>query len=244
MTRTCSPAPDPAAAGPRSAPRSARTRRGRAGAIVLILVALGAGACTSTGVVEAGDASGSDPGRSGDTSATPTTSADGPSDVVDPAPPAVGPAPSTATTCVDAPATTTPWDQGGGRIVCSAADQDGSVSSPPMTDTTIPAPTTSLVPDAGTGVVVVSATGGYDCPAGQACIDIGITMVGTIEVVGPDGAVDTAPIDTTGRAGFRLAPGAHQVTARVTTGSCQPSTVTVEAGRTADLALSCSVPLP
>jgi hypothetical protein len=113
-----------------------------------------------------------------------------------------------------------------------------------MTDTTIPTPGTTLVPDATSGVLVVSATGGYDCPDGQACIAIGIIMSGSITATAADGSGETTAIDAEGRAGVRLAPGTYDITATVTAGSCAPSTATVVAGTTADVALSCSVPLP
>ena len=231
-----------------TATRRASRRRAWAAPMVAALVVLGAAACSSTPTVETGGASGSGSGSGASSdpgsSASPTTlpaAADAPSDVVDPAPPRADASPPT--TCVEGPATTIPGDPGGGRITCSAADPDGSVSSPPMTDTTIFRPSTSIVPSADHGALVVSATGGYDC-GDDPCPAIGIIMSGTISVVGPDGVPADNQLDGAGLAGFRLTPGTYQVTAEVGPGSCQAGTATVTAGVVTDLSLLCSVPMP
>lgn len=217
---------------PRSGARRARTVV--AALAVASVVALSA--CSGSGTVETGGAPGTGP------SGVDAGATENPGSPADPATPSTGGAP-VPTTCVEGPATTTPWDAGGGRIICTDPDQ-GSVSSPPMTDTTIPAATTPLAPDATHGVLVVSATGGYECPPDQACTTIGIIMQGVVEVTGPDGAVASAPIDAMGRAGFRLAAGEHRVTAQVAPGSCAPTAAAVTAGATVEVALACSVPMP
>ena len=224
----------------RTTPRSnhPRTDRNRARTIVTALVvAVALGACSGSGTVEAGDQPGAGTsvvdGKAPATPAAPT----------DPSPPQTDGAASPPTTCVEGPATTTPWDAGGGRIICTAPDQ-GSGSSPPMTDTTIPVTPTSLSADASHGVLVISATGGYECPPNEACIAIGLIMQGVVEVTGPGGTVESAPIDESGRVGFRLAPGEHRITAQVTPGSCAPAGASVTAGATVDVALACSAPMP
>lgn len=232
--------------------RHPRPRRRTVGVVVGLVLALGAtaGGCATT--VETSGGSGS---------SVPTTGTAMPGTTVrvdTTAPPATTRTTGTTppTTCVRGPATTTPFDRGGGAITCSTVPgnpDDGSSSSPPMTDTTIPdvGPPVGpppIEPDATHGLVRVTATGGYDC-AGEACPAIGIIMAGQVEL-GPrldpsdprDLASRTARLDLTGTALVLALPGRYEVTATTDVGSCQPEVVTVVAGQTVEVPLRCAVP--
>jgi hypothetical protein len=161
------------------------------------------------------------------------------------------------TTCVHGPATTTPFDRGGGAITCSAVPgtpDDGSASSPPMTDTTMPGDGPPLgpvpiEPDAAHGLVRVAATGGAHC-ADSACPAIGIIMAGRVDLrpldrADPSGSSDLhADLDQAGSAFVLAPPGRYEVSATTDVGSCTPATVVVTAGQTQQVPLACSVPYP
>lgn len=153
--------------------------------------------------------------------------------------------------------TTAPFDRGGGAITCSAVPgtpDDGSASSPPMTDTTMPGDGPPLgpvpiEPDAAHGLVRVATTGGAHC-ADSACPAIGIIMAGRVDLrpldrADPSGSSDLhADLDQAGSAFVLAPPGRYKVSATTDVGSCTPATVVVTAGQTQQVPLACSVPYP
>lgn len=146
------------------------------------------------------------------------------------------------TTCVRGPATTALGQRGGGEITCSTIPPaDGSVSSPPMTDTTIPVePVTRLQPDATRGVLR-GTVGGAACPAtAEQCIDLYRLVPARVDISGPT----TAAAHTAGMENLfqlLLPPGRYQVVAVPDAAgeTCVPTTIDVVVGQAVDVSVDC-----
>jgi len=227
------------------------------GALGILAIGCGRGAeTTSTGGGTTGTTSAVASGVTGTGTSTPTTAVGAPgtpleSGTVEPAP--AGPGASTGpggpglpatpggptTTCVRGPATTTPFGGGGGEITCSTIPPDGSVSSPPLTDTTIPtAPGEALIPDAGHGVLRGSV-GGAPCPAtAEQCVASYRFVPALVAARGP--VSSTARTDALGQYQLLLPPGRYEVVASPDGDDlCTPGVAEVVAGQTLDVSIDC-----
>lgn len=169
------------------------------------------------------------------------------------------------TTCVDVPATTTPFDPGGGRLACSSpgapgsgsgsgssgvvdpSDPDGSVSSPPMTvvpDAPIPGMPPPLAPDATHGVLR-GTTGGGSCPvSAEVCDAMYNLQPATISVLPAGGGAPVTTVQSDGGFSVLLAPGTYLLKTTPTSGprTCADQTVTITANATTDTSIDCVLP--
>ena len=151
------------------------------------------------------------------------------------------------TTCVAAPASTAPGVKGGGELICSSPGDDGSVSSPPMTDTTIPGPGPSIAqPDATHGALTI-VTGGSPCPkSAEACVAMFQVVPAKIhlENVGSAATVDGETSGREGMLSLQLEPGTWRITATPIEGdrTCTGQEVMINAGETTSISVDCALP--
>jgi hypothetical protein len=185
---------------------------------------------TSAGGSSPGSAPAGDPGRPGEVPPSPGGGVTSPSSAV----------PGPTTTCVRGPATTAPGQRGGGEITCSTLPPDGSVSSPPMTDTTIPVDETApLQPDSTHGVLRGSV-GGAACPAtAQQCIDLYRTVPARVDVRGP--VATSTHTASFGDYQVRLPPGRYEVVATpdAAGNTCVATTADVVAAQVVAVSIDC-----
>jgi hypothetical protein len=150
------------------------------------------------------------------------------------------------TTCVSAPATTGVGTKGGGELICSSPGDDGSVSSPPMTDTVPGRERPIAQPDATHGALSI-VTGGSPCPkSADTCVAMFQIVPAKVhlEQVGGSATADGETAGMEGLLSLQLDPGTWRITAIPIAGdrACSAQDVTITAGEATSVSVDCALP--